>query len=145
MEISNGAGAGVVIAGAVFGTGDGALLGDDEDEDEDPTGVLRTMVFRSGFGSTIRSSGSSDSGSLSAFGSLEVEATGDWSDEDAIRCRTSSKATGRGISPVRGDPDGVVVGVGLRLTGREGTREGGLDVGREAGRDERFLAAIAAT
>ena len=144
--MSNNAGAGVVIAGTTLGAGDGALLGDDEDEDEDEgsEGVLRTTVFRSDFGSTTGSSGSSDSGSLSVFGSLEVEATGDRSDEDAIRCRTSSNATGREISLVRGDTDGVAAGVGLRLTGREGTREGGLDVEREAGRDEGFLAATAA-
>ena len=77
-------GAGVVIVGV------GGLLGvwededeDDEDEDEGSGGVLRLMVSHSG--SSLTSAFSS------AFGSVEVEATGDAGFE-ARRCSSCSKA-----------------------------------------------------
>ena len=73
-------GAGVVIVGV------GGLLGvwededeDDEDEDEGSGGVLRLMVSCSGSSLT------------SAFGSVEIEATGDAGFE-ARHCSSRSKA-----------------------------------------------------
>ena len=84
-------GAGVVIVGV------GGLLGvwedkdeDDEDEDEGSGGVLRLMVSRSGSSLT------------SAFGSVEVEVTGDAGFE-ARRCSSRSKARAKVRSRL-GDP-----------------------------------------
>ena len=84
------------------------------------------------------------SGFASSFGSLELDATGD----EVTRCRTRSRVVWSGIAPKRGEPAGVVVGVGLRLVGcegaRDGTREDGLDGGREAGLDAGFWVAVTA-
>ena len=77
-------GAGIVIVGV------GGLLGvwededeDDDDEDEGSGGVLRLMVSRLGSSLTLAFS--------LAFGSVEVEATGDAGFE-ARRCSSRSKA-----------------------------------------------------
>ena len=75
------------------------------------------------------------SGFTSASGSLEVEAIGDRAGEEASRCLTASKPGGSPDGPSWGDPDGVALGVGLRLWGCDGGREVGWDGAREAGRE----------
>ena len=82
--MSNGAGVVIVGVGGLLGVWeDKEEVEDDEDEDEGSGGVLRLMV--SCLGSSLTSAFSS------AFGSVEVEATGDAGFE-ACRCSSCSKA-----------------------------------------------------
>ena len=131
-----GGGAGVVMAGEGdrLGGGEGA---DGEDDGDEGSGVLRLMVSRLGSaGVGVAGFGSSfTSGFTSASGSLEVEAIGDRAGEEASRCLTASKPGGSPDGPSWGDPEGVALGVGLRLWGCDGGREVGWDGAREAGRE----------
>ena len=121
-------GVGVVMAGEGdrLSGGEGA---DGEDDGDEGSGVLRLMVSRLGSaGMGVAGFGSSfTSGFTSASGSLEVEAIGDRAGEEASHCLTSSKPGGSPDGPSWGDPDGVALGVSLRLWGCDGGREVGWD------------------
>ena len=148
MSAPAGGGVGVVMAGEGdrLDGEEGACEEGDGDDGGEGSGVLRLTVSRlgsagvgfAGFGSSFTS------GFTSASGSLEVEAIGDRAGEEASRCLTASKPGGSPDGPSWGDPDGVALGVGLRLWGCDGGREVGWDGAREAGQECGFWDAVAA-
>ena len=139
MSAPAGGGVGLVMAGEGdrLDGEEGACEEGDGDDGGEGSGVLRLTVSClgsagvgfAGFGSSFTS------GFTSASGSLEVEAIGDRAGEEASRCLTASKPGGSPDGPSWGDPDGVALGVGLRLWGCDGGREVGWDGAREAGRE----------
>ena len=134
MSAPAGGGVGVVMAGEGdrLDGEEGACEEGDGDDGGEGSGVLRLTVSRlgsagvgfAGFGSSFTS------GFTSASGSLEVEAIGDRAGEEASRCLTASKPGGSPDGPSWGNPDGVALGVGLRLWGCDGGREVGWDGAR---------------
>ena len=127
-------GGGVVIVGVEGLLGDEGGGGDDcrdvwFEDSSDPTGVLRLIVSRLGSFLT--------SGFTAGGGRVEDEAIGD-AGLETRRCSSRSETSARVRSRI-GEPVDRV-GVGIRL----GMWLWGCEVGREAGRDPKFLPAAAA-